>query len=401
MFVFLYMVHYKYAIIFIKVSEMSYVNYKKNDLVRISIDSLKVSLPNLKNVNKTQAIAEWLMKTIDDGISNNKIAVGHLLPTKSELAYALGVSLGTIQNVLRMIEDKDYIYSKQCIGSIIKDRADSSAEIRKQTSKKDIAQERIKNYIKSHGLNIGDKLPVSRRLSHEIDMTLNTVRSAVSSLISAGILEYDLKKSLIVKSVDFNVDSVADEETLVIKVKDDLKKYICENFKIGDKLSSHEELSKLFNVSMKTIHNAVSILVKENMLLPRRGSYGTTVINTSMNSAFEPRREMSIFAPAKETAFYHYQKIQNKIKNIITENYDIGSKLPSINEFSKALDVSPNIIRKALNNLAQDGILRFTRGRYGGTYVIDMPEVAEQTFKWLAVNPQYTNLHVESEVGVN
>ena len=53
------------------------------------------------------------------------------------------------------------------------------------------------------------------------------------------------------------------------------------------------------------------------------------------------------------------------------------------------LDVSPNIIRKAFSNLAKDGILRFTRGRYGGTYVIDMPDVAEQTFRWLAVNPQY------------
>ncbi|MCR5266817.1 MAG: GntR family transcriptional regulator [Cyanobacteria bacterium RUI128] len=373
---------------------MTYINYKKNDLVRINIDSLKVSLPNLKNVNKTQTVAEWLMKMIDEGISNNKIAAGYLLPAKAELAYALGVSLGTVQNVLRMLEDNGYIYSKQCIGSVIKDRNDSVSKIRKQTSKKDIAEEKIKHYIKSNKLKAGDKLPVSRQLGREIDMTLNTVRSAVSSLITEGILGYDSKKALIVKTVNFNIEA-SDEETLVIKIKEDLKKYICENFKIGDKLSSHEELSKLFNVSMKTIHNAVSLLVKENMLLPRRGSYGTTVINTSVNSAFEPRREMSIFAPAKETAFYHYQKIQNKIKNIITENYDIGSKLPSINEFSRILDVSPNIIRKALNNLAKDGILRFTRGRYGGTYVIDMPETSEQTFKWLAVDPQYSAVTVK------
>lgn len=396
MFVFLYMVHYelKEQNFYFEVSEMTYINYKKNDLERISIDSLKVSLPNLKNVNKTQTVAEWLMKMIDDGISSNKITAGCLLPAKAELAYALGVSLGTVQNVLRMLEDNGYIYSKQCIGSVIKDRNDSASKIRKQTSKKDIAEEKIKHYIKSGNLKAGDKLPVSRQLGREINMTLNTVRSAISSLITEGILRYDNKKSLIVKTVDFDIEA-SDEETLVVKIKEDLKKYICENFKIGDKLSSHEELSKLFNVSMKTIHNAVSILVKENMLLPRRGSYGTTVINTSVNSAFEPKREMSIFAPAKETAFYHYQKIQNKIKNIITENYDIGSKLPSINEFSRILDVSPNIIRKALNNLAKDGILRFTRGRYGGTYVIDMPETSEQTFKWLAVDPQYSAVTVK------
>ena len=317
-----------------------------------------------------------------------------MLPTKAELAYALGVSLGTIQNVLRMLEDNDYIYSKQCIGSIIKDRNDMESEIRKRTSKKDIAEEKIKNFIKSSEMKIGDIMPPSRQLAREINMTLNTVRGAISTLITEDVLEYNNKKDLLVKNIEFILNANANETSLVNKVRDDLKQYICDNFKIGDKLPSHDELAKEFNVSMKTIHNAVQMLVKENMLLPRRGAYGTTIINTSLNSVMEPRREMSIFAPAQETAFYHYQKIQNKIKNIITEQYDIGSKLPSINEFSKMLDISPNTIRKALNNLAKDGILRFTRGRYGGTYVIDMPEVAEQTFRWLAVNPQYTKVKV-------
>lgn len=369
---------------------MKYINYKKNELERINIEDLKVSLPNLKNVNKTQVISSWLMDRIDLGIKNSDIKAGFLLPTKAELAYTLGVSLGTIQNVLRMLEDKGYIYSKQRIGSVIKDRTDIESNIRKQTSKKDIAEEKIKLFIKENNLKVGDKLPVSRQISREIGMTLNTVLGAISSLISDGILEYNAKKDLIIKSCDFEVNDSFDESTLVHKIKNDLKKYISDNYKIGDKLASHEELSKHFNVSIKTIHNAVQLLIKENMLLSRRGSYGTTVVNTSSNSTFEPRREFSIFAPAQETAFYHYQKIQNKIENIIIENYDIGSKLPSISEFSQMLDVSPNIIRRALNNLSDSGIVKFTRGRYGGTYVIDLPETKEQTFKWLAVNPQYS-----------
>jgi len=373
---------------------MKYVNYKKNDLKHIEISDLKISLPDLKTSGKTQTIANWLMGWIDNALEHKKISFGYLLPAKAELAYALGVSLGTVQNVLRTLEDRGYIYSKQCIGSIIKDRNDSESEIRKRTSKKDIAEEKIKNYIKLNNFSTGDVLPVSRQLAREIDMTLNTVRGAIQSLISNNILEYSDKKDLTVKNIDFLIDNKTSEITLVNKIKDDLKKYICDNFKVGDKLPPHDILSKEFNVSMKTIHNAVQMLVKENMLLSRRGSYGTTITNVSMNAAMEPRREMSIFAPAQDTAFYHYQKVQNKIKNIITEQYDIGSKLPSINEFSKLLDISPNTIRKALNNLAKDGILRFTRGRYGGTYVIDMPEVAEQTFKWLAVNPQYTKVNV-------
>jgi hypothetical protein len=33
----------------------------------------------------------------------------------------------------------------------------------------------------------------------------------------------------------------------------------------------------------------------------------------------------------------------------------------------------------------------FSRGRYGGTFIIDMPEVENHSFKWLAVNPQYAH----------
>ena len=78
---------------------------------------------------------------------------------------------------------------------------------------------------------------------------------------------------------------------------------------------------------------------------------------------------------------------------MIAENYEIGSKLPSITELSKQLDLSPNTIRKAFHNLAREGYLAFSRGRYGGTFVIDIPETDEQAFKWLAVNPKYAEVY--------
>lgn len=74
---------------------------------------------------------------------------------------------------------------------------------------------------------------------------------------------------------------------------------------------------------------------------------------------------------------------------MIAQNYEVGDKLPSIKELSAMLDLSPNTIRKAFHNLAQEGYLVFSRGRYGGTFVIDIPEVESQAFKWLAVNPLY------------
>jgi DNA-binding transcriptional regulator YhcF (GntR family) len=89
---------------------------------------------------------------------------------------------------------------------------------------------------------------------------------------------------------------------------------------------------------------------------------------------------------------YHTNKIstQNKIKEMIATNYQVGERLPSIMQLSKMMDLSPNTIRKAFKNLAKEGYICFTRGRYGGTFVLDIPEMEnEQTFKWLAVSQDY------------
>lgn len=357
------------------------MNCQKNKLAKLTVSDINRPLPVLQNTVKTEAIANWLM----DWLDSNDLE-GSLLPTKAEFAYHLGVSLGTVQNVFKILENKHYIFLKQRVGAIITNKNDIT--LRKQTSKADIAAEIIKDFILSSDLNVGDKFVSARKLSQLTKISLNTVRVAIDKLVSNKILEAT-DNCLILKNKDFKVQKSHSTETLVDKVKKDLKKYVSENFKIGEKLPSNTELAQKMNVSVKTVHNAIKLLEKENMLLSRRGTYGTIVTNTSMNSAFEPRREMSIFAPAQETAFYHYQKTQNKIKRIISENYSIGSKLPTIKQFSEQMDLSPNTIRKALNNLAKEGILRFSRGRYGGIFVIDMPDVEEQTFRWLAVNPKY------------
>lgn len=357
------------------------MNCQKNKLAKLTVSDINRPLPVLQNTVKTEAIANWLM----DWLDSNDLE-GSLLPTKAEFAYHLGVSLGTVQNVFKILENKHYIFLKQRVGAIITNKNDIT--LRKQTSKADIAAEIIKDFILSSDLNLGDKFVSARKLSQLTNISLNTVRVAIDKLVSNKILEAT-DNCLILKNKDFKVQKSHSTETLVDKVKKDLKKYVSENFKIGEKLPSNTELAQKMNVSVKTVHNAIKLLEKENMLLSRRGTYGTIVTNTSMNSAFEPRREMSIFAPAQETAFYHYQKTQNKIKRIISENYSIGSKLPTIKQFSEQMDLSPNTIRKALNNLAKEGILRFSRGRYGGIFVIDMPDIEEQTFRWLAVNPKY------------
>lgn len=372
---------------------------QKNSLKQIKTSDITFELPDLKNsdISKAVAVSVWIMNWIDEDLKNGKIHVHTLLPSKPDLAFLLGVSIGTVQNAIRFVEDAGYVESKQCIGTLIKDR-NNGTDIRKLTSKREIAVENIKKYIKKHDFKTGENLPSSRIIAKDIKSSPNTTRLALENLCTAGILEHRFKNSndagWTIKSLIFDIKAETDiQKTLVKKVEQDLKNYITENLKIGDKIPPHGELAKHLKVSIKTIHDALKVLADEGVLLPRRGRYGTSLIKMPDDKTIDAGKETSIFAKAQDTAFYYYQRTQNHIKMIISENYSIGDRLPSIMELSREMDLSPNTIRKAFQNLAAEGYLSFSRGRYGGTFVIDIPETESQTFKWLAVNPNYAKVY--------
>lgn len=375
----------------------------KNNLKRLEVKDISMQLPDLKNAfdSKASVIADWIIDWIKNDFTSGKIQETDLLPQKADLAYHLGVSIGTMQNAFRFVEDKGFVESKQCVGTMIKDWKKPGVSVRKLTSKKDISVELIKKYIVENKIRLGQKLPSSRVLANTIGASSNTTRLALEYLCSVGILEHKFKTSnesrWILKSNNFDFSKSKTDTlknvTLVKKVEKDLENYIEKKLKVGDKLPAHNVLSKELKVSVKTIHDALKALIKRNILLARRGRYGTTVIKMPTEAGISPRKETSIFALAKETAFYNYEKTQNHIKSMISQNYEIGDKLPSIMQLSKDLDLSPNTVRKALNNLAREGYLRFARGRWGGTFIIDIPETSTQAFQWLAVNPKYVEVY--------
>ena len=379
-----------------------YILPQKANFKKIELSKLNLKTPNLKNTDESKAvtIAKWMMSWMDELVKNKTIHYGELLPTKDEFAYFLGVSIGTIQNSLRYIEDRGYVESKQRIGTILKDRKNNSIKFRKLTSKREMAISEIKKFIQSSKYKIGTILPSARTLGALIGCSPNTTRLALEYLTTIGILDHisnernDSKWALM--SLNFSVDEDSENgehQTLVNKIVTDLKNYINENLNVGDRIPSHFELSNMFKVSIKTMHDALKALIEEEILLARRGRYGTTVIRLPKDNNTYKKLEKSIFAPAKDTAFYYYEKTQNAIKTMIAENYEVGEKLPSIMEVSSKLDISPNTIRKAFQNLAKEGYLVFSRGRYGGTFVVEKPESGEETFKWLSVNPQYAKAY--------
>lgn len=380
----------------------NYTLLDKSKLKSITINDIVQVLPDLKNgfEAKSLMIANWLIGWIETNLKTGNIKPAQLLPKKAEFAYALGVSIGTMQNALRYVEDRGCVESKQCIGTMIRDWT-KPIMIRKLTSKKDVSMELIKKYILEKQLKIAQKLPSSRILANVIGTSANTTRLALEALCSVGILEHADRGSnetiWVVKNNKFALSDkivAKDSKTLVSKVEKDLENYIILNLKVGDRMPAHSDLSEKLKVSVKTIHDGLKRLIKNGTLLARRGRYGTIVLKMPNEMTVSPRKETSIFASAQATAFYNYEKTQEHIKKLIAENYEVGDRLPSIMDLSAKLDLSSNTVRKAFENLAKEGYLRFARGRYGGTFVIDVPEIeSAQSFKWLAVNPKYSKVY--------
>ena len=382
-----------------------YTYPQKSRLTAINISDIDMELPDLKNISeaKAVAIARWLSKWIETDLKAGKIQITNIIPSKSDFAYLLGVSIGTMQNAFRQLEDWGYVESKQCIGTIVRDYNAPVSTVRKLTSKRELAAEAIKRYLNTDGFKKGSQLPSSRTLATITGYTPNTTRMALDFLENQGILKHFDKngkeQGWILLTEDFEIRNITNSqatETLVDMVVKDLENYIVENLKIGDKMPSHAALSNVLKASVKTVHDALTILINRGILLARRGRYGTSVVKLPGDKVSSLKPETSIFASAQETAFYHYEKTQNHIKKMIAQDYEIGDKLPSIQELATKLDLSPNTIRKAFHNLAKEGYLVFSRGRYGGTFVIDIPEVDAQTFKWLAVNPAYAKEYQEN-----
>lgn len=381
--------------------QKSFSKLEKADLKRIDINELPKEIPNFKNSfeSKDSIIRKWLTDWIVSGFQKGSLKENTLLPKKADLAYYLGVSIGTVQNAIRYVEDNGLLESKQRIGTVIRSAQTENPNIRKSTSKREKVILDIKKYIIDNDLKVNQSLPSARQLSTIIGNSTNTVRLALEYLCGCGIIEAKLfrtnESNWVLKNLpdlsEEEINETSQSETLVKQIEKDLKNYICTNHKVGDKLPAHFELSEILKVSIKTVHDAMKGLIEEGVLLARRGRYGTTIIKLPNDKVLQPENEVSIFAKAEEAQFYSYQKIENTIKSYIRDNFEVGEKMPSMETLAQKLDVSSNTIRKALQNLSKQGFVQFARGRYGGTFVSDIPENEEsQTFRWLAVSPSYT-----------
>ncbi len=375
-------------------------NVSKTSLTRIEMNMLPKQKPDfdLPGATKDGLIAEWLKDWIRNGVENGDLTESHLMPKKADIAKYLGVSVGTVQNAIRFIEDEGFVESKQRIGTIISNPERSGSRLRKLTSKRDHAVIAVKKLILDRNIQPGEALPSAREIARIIGSAPNTTRLALEFLASQGCVENRGARGNKANWFLYEVPTLSDSETvtaiasdtLIDQIERDLKKLIADNYNVGDKLPSHLELADTLKVSIKTVHDAMCRVTEQGIVQSKRGRYGTYIMRKpDADKLFSTEEAASIFMPAQEALFYNYEKVEKHLKVLIAKKFQLGDKLPSMSQLAEALDVSSNTIRKALQNLAQEDVVRFERGRYGGTFVTKVPEIQEEkSFAWVSINPE-------------
>ncbi|MEB3206534.1 MAG: GntR family transcriptional regulator [Vampirovibrionales bacterium] len=383
----------------------------KANVQQLSIEHMPTEKPDFKGnpgVTKDGLIAEWLKTWISCGLETGELTEQHLLPRKHELASYLGVSVGTVQNAIRFVEDDGYVESKQRIGTVIRAANRADSRMRKQTSKREQAIVAIKQTLLTRSIQPGEALPSAREMAKIIGSAPNTTRLALEYLAAQGVLHSQgtrgNKANWFLREIpdcssDHSVAAI-ESETLIDQLERDLKTMITEKYDVGDKFPAHLELATELRVSIKTVHDAMKRLSAQGIIKSKRGRYGTFVARKVDTTKFFPS-DQKIFLPAEEASFYNYERVESHIQELIASQYQQGDKLPPMNDLATTLNVSTNTIRKALQNLAKNNVVTFSRGRYGGTFVAKGVAGTSQGAKpsakgglnWLSVNPAALNAY--------
>lgn len=350
--------------------------------------------------SKEEIVLIWLLE-FRKHLLENKIAVfGDVIPSKKDISKFLKVSTGTVQNAVRYAEDSGYFKSKQCIGTMISDENDKTNDV-KMFSKKDKALIEIKKFLLNEGYEENETIPGIAELADDIKTSTNTVRLAIYELIQKGVVRkevYDRKTVLILNSKirltekERTGNSDIKNKNLVKILKENIKKYLVQNYKTGDKIPSNMYFAKMYKVSIRTVNSAIKELNKDKIILSRRGSYGSVFLNSGFKEA-KSEKSMFMSKPGgkkelKNSYNYKWETALENIKNYILKNHEAGDRIPSMKDLAEKLNVSVTTIKKAVHELNLQGILYTQKGKYGGLFIVEMPQ-RDDSYQWLAINPKY------------
>ena len=366
----------------------------------LTLDDIKISKPDFdasKKVPKGQLVTEWLISWIKHSLEFGLADIGDFIPTKEILANFLNVSSATIQNSIRQIKDMGYVQSKQSLGTYIADFYSKDIKAQDELYHGTITECKIKKIVLDDKVELNNPIPSIAELAYRTNISQNTIRFCLINLAQKGYLEkIHLKgnKYSWIYRKEFNLtqeeinNGIKDENfTLTHQLVEKIQKYIEKTYKQGDKILPNSSISNMFDVSIKTVNDAMKILNARKIVLSRRGRYGTIYLGNSQNSKMNFVSSERRKPTQAQNYTYSWQKALTHLKKYIVENYEAGDKIAPIRELGTILNVSPNTIRRALKDLVKSGNLVCQRGKTGGIFIMEMPEIEGDSYRWLAINP--------------
>ena len=366
----------------------------------LTLDDITISKPDFdasKKVPKGQLVTQWLIDWIKNSLEFGYADIGDYIPTKEQLAKYLDVSPATIQNSIRQIKDMGYVVSKQSLGTCIADFYSKDIKSQDELYHGSITECKIKKIVLDDNIQIDSQIPSIVNLSYRTNISQNTIRFALVNLAQKGYLEkIQLKgnKHAWIYRKEFNlsqeelINGIEDENlTLTHQLVEKIQKYIEKTYKQGEKILPNSAFSNMFDVSIKTVNDAMKVLNARKIILSRRGKYGTIYLGKNQTSKmdFVSSERKKVHIP--QNYIYSWQKALTHLKKHIADNYEAGDRIAPIRELASILDVSPNTIRRALKELFQSGNLVSKRGKLGGIFIMEMPEIEGESYRWLALNP--------------
>ena len=104
---------------------------------KININELPSEIPDFTASfgPKDSLIKKWIINWILSSIDKKTVKENDILPNKNEISDYLGVSVGTVQNAIRYVEDEGYLKSKQRLGTMISNVSNPISHLKKSTSK--------------------------------------------------------------------------------------------------------------------------------------------------------------------------------------------------------------------------------------------------------------------------
>jgi len=361
----------------------------------LTSDDIKIVKPDFKNskLPKGQIVTNWLIDWVKHALETGTADFGDFIPSKEDLASFLNVSTSTIQNSIRQVRNLGYLTSKQSIGTYIADFY--SKDIKEETGivNSTVACCKIKKIILDEGTKLNSPILSISELSKRTDISKNTIRFNLMELEQKGYLQRKKMRGnrycwIYIKELELTkeeiINGLKDENfTLTHQLLEKIQKYIEKTYKAGDKILPNSSFSRMFDVSVKTVNDAMKILNSKKIILSRRGKYGTIYLGNNSKTSFVTSERKQI---SSNKYSYSWQKALINLKKYILENYKTGDKIASIRDLASILNVSPNTIRRALKELFENGFLISKRGKSGGIFIVEMPS-KEQTYRWLAINP--------------